>query len=298
MNFFDKLFMDGDWCIAIRKNQWQWPFNYDEPFHKFYGSEGYWYADPMIVTHEGNYYLFCEAFNKKKKLGEIAVSVYDGKQWGKPRVIISNNYHMSYPCVFKTDDGYYMIPESQEVNRLELYKSDDFPYKWNRIKVLLENTRMADPTVWEHDGIFYMAGYTRELLYKLEIYQYDTKKIELKYLTTIEYDKNIGRPAGFFIKQNDNYIRPTQDCSLLYGRTLLWHELRFNNDTILEELIGTMDNTKIIVDNYNGVDRIHTFTRAGGFEVIDYCVNHFDLFKRFKIIWRQYLKKNRDNKKK
>ncbi len=293
MSLFDKLFMSSDWHIAIRKCQWQWPLNYDVPFHEFKGKQGYWYADPMLLFYDNKYYLFCEAFNNKKQIGEIAVSLFDGNQWQEPRVIISNNYHMSYPCVFRVAGSFYMIPESQEANRLEMYKAEEFPYKWRKINNLLENTRIADPTVWEYDGKMYLAGYTEKNPYKLNFYQLDVLNKAIKYFFTVNYEKNIGRPAGYLIKQSDSYLRPVQDCQQLYGRSILWNELRITEDNITEVIVGATDNSRIKIGYIEGVDRIHTFSRAGEFEVIDYCINHFDLFKRFKILWRQYKKKER-----
>ena len=296
MNLFSKLFIDSDWRIAIRKNQWQWPFNYDVPFEEFKGLKGYWYADPMIITIGDRYYLFCEAFNKKKQLGEIAVSAYNGNEWEVPKIIISNNYHMSYPCVFVVGEDVFMIPESQESKCLELYKADEFPYKWIKVKDLLEDVRIADPTVWENDGVYYLAGYNGKSPYKLTIYQFVPEKGEINYLSSLEYDKNIGRPAGYLIKQSKTYLRPAQDCSIIYGQSLLWYEWRCLNDIINESGVGATDNTKIVVNSHKGVDRIHTFTRAGDFEVIDYCINHFDLFKRLKILLRKQKRGKREKR--
>lgn len=294
MSLFNKLFVAGTWSIAFRREEWKWPFDYAIAFETLNGDKGYWYADPMIISESNTLYLFCEAFSLKKQLGEIAVFSYDGEKWSKPQVIISNNYHMSYPCVFKQKGRYYMIPETQEVKALELYECSIFPYKWEKRGALLEGVTIADPTVFEKEGSLYVIGQSgnksqRKIhLYSLDI---DENKVELIYQK--ECGADVCRPAGYLISKEDAFIRPTQDCRDTYGKSVIWNYFSLTDGGFSEKPIGSIENSRIIIGNHMGVDRIHTFSRAGNIEVIDYSINRFDLFKRFRILWRQYKRQKR-----
>lgn len=295
MSFFNKLFVSGTWNIAYRREEWKWPVDLKTPFETIQGDKGYWYADPMIVSENYKFYLFCEAFNFKNQLGEIAVFSFDGEKWSKPRVIISNNYHMSYPCVFGYKGKYYMIPETQEAMTLDIYECIDFPYKWEKRETLLEGVILADSTVFEKEGSLYVIGqsgnksHRKVLLYLLDIDEYKVKLICKK-----ECEKDVGRSAGYLISKEDGFIRPTQDSRYTYGMSVIWNYLSISEKCFDEKAIGSIDNSQVIVGIHKGVDRIHTFSRAGDIEVIDYSINRIDIFKRFKILWRQFKRQKRN----
>lgn len=288
MTLFEKLFIGGDWHIATRINTQLWPINYDVPFSEVKGKRGYWYADPLLFEYRGNPYLFCEAFNKKRQAGEISVFTFNGNKWIGPQIIISPNYHVSYPCVFEYKDACYMIPESQEAKCLEIYRAEQFPYKWVKIKSLLANCVIADPTIVSHDDILYLLGYSGKNPYSLCIYQLDMDNLELRYLDIIEYEENTGRPAGRLFPYEKGFIRPSQDCRYMYGDSIIWNSVEMEHGKFKEKVIGSVDKGKIKVIGVNHLDRVHTFDRCGNLEVIDYNIHTFDLFKRVKILWRKY----------
>ena len=291
MTLFEKFFIDGSWHIAFRRSSWSWPIGYDIPFQEIKGEKGYWYADPLPFDFKGEVFLFCEAFNEKRQAGEIAIFTFDGQNWVKPQVVISENYHMSYPCVFSYGDDVYMIPESQEARIIELYKAVDFPYKWSKVKNLLNDVVLADPTVFKYNGTYYLACYKNIKPFTLQLYQLDMSSLALKLINELIYDSNTGRPAGRLIPFNDGLLRPSQDCRGMYGRSVIWNHITINGSAINESVILRTVNTEINIEDlpYEGVDRVHTFSVSeAGAEFIDYNIHSFSLFKRFKIIWRRY----------
>lgn len=92
---------------------------------------GVWYADPLLYTHEGKRWLFCEAFDMAAGRGEIAVCDFDADGLPTvPRVVLREDYHLSFPTVFAWEDGIYMIPESGANHSLNLYRCRSFPDEW------------------------------------------------------------------------------------------------------------------------------------------------------------------------
>lgn len=297
MNLYGKLFLSGNWRIGLRKGNQEWPIDYNKSFQTLIGEKGYWYADSLLFENDNKHYLFCEAFNKKEQKGEIAVSVLEDGNWSIPKVVISNNYHMSYPCVFKYGNDIFMIPESQENNTLELYKAISFPFDWEKVNNLLVGEKYADATVFDEDGQLYIIAYKSKkrcaIIFKLNIADCSVDPV-----TEIPYTDNIGRPAGTLIKVGDIFYRPSQDCRWTYGEKVLWNRFVTYKGGFKEILDGELDNKSVIIDGKRGVDKIHTFSRAGSYEAIDYYVYTFDLLKRLKIMWMHHKRDNRIRKRK
>lgn len=286
---YNKLFQEAVWKIAYRINTCHWPFEYSESFHTIPNTPKYWFADPLLIEYKGRLFVFCEAFNKKKNIGELAVMECVDGNWTNPKVVISNKYHMSYPFVFNYEGIYYMIPESAENNSLELYICHKFPYIWEKKCNLLENTKLADPTVIMKGKQIYLYAYTEKKgEYVGYLYNVDPIQGLCSLLHTKQYLANEGRPAGPVIPTSEYYIRSSQDSRIMYGQSIIWNKFRIVDEQIEETGIDVIINEKIIVDQKTGVDRIHTFSYAGNMEFIDYCEFKFDLLKRLKILKRKW----------
>ena len=118
-------------------------------FRKLTSPEGVFWADPFVVADNNNYYFFVEEFIYKKDKAHISVLKVqnDGSVAGSER-IIERSYHMSYPFIFKIDSTYFMIPETCKNRTIELYKCEEFPYKWKFEKNLMENLLAVDTTIF------------------------------------------------------------------------------------------------------------------------------------------------------
>ena len=86
-------------------------------------------ADPFIVGD----WIFCELWDKK---GYIGVSKIQEVLDFKP--VLIEDYHLSFPSVFKYNNEWFMIPESYQDNHIKLYKSTSFPYKWDFVKNIFD----------------------------------------------------------------------------------------------------------------------------------------------------------------
>lgn len=291
MSLFRKLFMSGSWQMAFRVKDNHWLFDYDQPFVPIPNHKNYWYADPLLFEDDGRVFLFCEAFNIKEQKGELAVLEWKNGTWTKSEIIITNQYHMSYPNVFKDGMKYYMIPESAECGSLELYVAEDFPYVWKKECNIIENANLADPTFFEFEGNLYLyawdetGGKFKGCIYKLDLFN---KRCSL--VTEYHYQDNVARPAGYFIKNNDEMLRPAQNSKNMYGEGILWYKVKLGKDGFSEEIVDVLDVKKVKIGKYNGEKRIHTFSSCNKLEVIDFCQFKFDFFKRFKILKREWMR--------
>jgi hypothetical protein len=296
---YRKLFLAGDWQMAYRINANHWPFNYDIPFIPLPNNSKYWYADPLLFETEGKIYLFCEAFNNKEQKGELAVMEWRGDTWSAPKVIISQNYHMSYPCVFKHKEKYYMIPESAECGSLELYVADSFPFCWRKEYDLLPGANLADPTVFELNGLHYLYVWDETNgSFVGRVFLINLEERQCKEVYNHQFVNNSGRPAGTFFRSGEKVLRPSQDSVGMYGKGINWIGVQFDGDSISERLDSKLEVNRVTISGVKGEKRIHTFSTCSKIEIIDYCEFKFDLFKRFKIIKRKRMlaQRNKINK--
>ncbi len=285
MSLIRKLFYDGEWNIAIRKYKDGSLFSYEGSFKAIPHHKKYWFADPLVYNYKGVSYLFCEAFDRPNYCGIIGYFVIDENGGvGEFKELIKENYHLSFPCVFERNGKVYMLPESGENEELHLYEAKDFPNKWEKVATFKPES-FADPTVFIHDNKVMVFIYSEKAPYVGRIYELDMDKYLLNLVETVNYEENVGRPAGYFFKRNGELYRPTQNSRELYGKSLCFNKIN-SVEPFKEECVLEFDNSKVIVNNKAGVDRIHTYSCDDKFECIDYNNFHFDLFKRFKIMKR------------
>tara|TARA_R110000850_G_scaffold80947_2_gene174031 strand:- start:22522 stop:23451 length:930 start_codon:yes stop_codon:yes gene_type:complete len=170
------------------------------------------FADPFLVAQKGKLFLFYEAIVNKK--GEIWSAEIIGNKLKEVQSAIIEPFHLSYPNVFEDNGDFYMIPESSEDKTVRLYKSLEFPLKWELKKVLHSGSRFVDTNFLKIENIYYW--FTFDL---------DLNLTRLFYSDTIssEWIEHKGSPivsnrnAGNFIFSNNEIFRPVQISKRHYG---------------------------------------------------------------------------------
>lgn len=252
---FARYFKGGDWIVLYRKKN-------SEEFLRLKGKKNYWYADPFLFEYDGEIFLFTEAFCIKSQIGKIAVSkMYDGI-FSAPEVIIENAYHMSYPCVFSTNNKVYMIPETGEGKRLDLYEFTEFPYKVKKT-TLVVGVEWADCTVCFFREEPFLVAYderdNRSMLYRI-----DLEKGKLSFVSDRKHEEKHFRPAGNMFEHGGKLYRPTQNCEKTYGGSLRFNEVL---DFLSLNEIGIKEMYPEDIDTR--YSKLHTYNETDGYEVID-----------------------------
>lgn len=236
--------------------------------------DGYWFADPHIVTHQGRDWLFLEEFDKLRGKGHIScVEMGAAGPRAKPQVVLDLPYHLSYPHVFEHGGEMFMIPESGFNNTIELFRAVEFPFRWERVRVLHRGPAF-DTVVCQRDGRFWfftslVEGATRIatqfLLFSSERIDGDW---EMHPCSPLTFDSRWARSAGPLFVEQGRLIRPAQDCSVEYGGALCFREVtaldaaNYSENTIGQLLPGIWPNTI----------GVHTYGRTARIEVIDRLV--------------------------
>jgi hypothetical protein len=74
----------------------------------------------------------------------------------KPKTIIENDYHMSYPFIIEEDGKLYLIPETAANNSVDIYECIEFPYNWRFKQTLMKGIQALDSTILKHDNKYWL----------------------------------------------------------------------------------------------------------------------------------------------
>ncbi len=246
-------------------------------YNTIHPAHGLFWADPFIIADESKYYVFVEEFIYKTNKAHLSVLQLDSD--GKlldSRKILERPYHLSYPFVFKIDGIYYMIPETNQNKTIELYKCSEFPYKWKFEKYIMENISATDTTLFHYENrwwLFTTIDQTRGISScSTELFLfYSDDPLQGNWVShpqnPIVSDESRARCAGRLFIHNGKICRPSQDCSIRYGRGLnINHVTKLNeqeyNEVLIEEIkpdwdsklkgLHTINNDKgmVIIDTY------------------------------------------------
>jgi len=195
-------------------------------------------ADPFLIFDNSNYYMFFEVFNLESHQGDIGLAVSnDGFNWSYSKIVLDESFHLSYPCVFKWEDEYYLIPETYQKNSVRLYKADDFPYTWSFVKTLLDGRDFVDNTIFEYNETWWLftSNTNSDVLY---LY-YSSKPLgpwlgHPKNPIIVD-DPNFARPGGNVIVFDNLIVRFCQDDYPYYGNQVWAFEITKLTKTEYEE---------------------------------------------------------------
>ncbi|MGL5616054.1 MAG: glucosamine inositolphosphorylceramide transferase family protein [Sarcina sp.] len=211
-------------------------------------------ADPFLFKKDNIYYIFFEIYDNMSDKGVIGYSYSEDKlNWKYGKVVLEEEYHLSYPYIFEEDGEIYMIPEGGAGGSVKLYKTKNFPEDWEVQSVLIDKPYW-DPSYVKKDGVHYMflldndfsgnSDYTR--LY----YSDSLKKGWKEHPCSPILSKNthITRPGGRVIKNNGKFFRYVQDCYDYYGENVREFEIiELTKETYKEKevrIILNKDNKK------------------------------------------------------
>lgn len=268
------VFQDSwSWFILMKKNPQPLPFSAAGLTPVIPPRDRFW-ADPFLVSEGGRTLLFVEEFIYRNSKGHISVLELDDKfRVVGTEKLLEMPYHLSYPFVFEHQHVWYMIPETSGNKTIELYRCDRFPDKWSFVMNLMEEVDAVDSTLFFHEGKWWLftaisewPGFTdyKELFlfYSDDLF---TTKWKPHPCNPVVTDVQTARPAGRIFRQNGKIIRPSQDCSIRYGRAV-----NLNQITILNENSYAEKALLNIEANWDkDLKGVHTFNLDKDMTVVD-----------------------------
>lgn len=242
----------------------------------------FWYADPILVSYQGNTYLLMESFDMRTQLGSIAYAQFDeAGKLSKPRIIIQEKYHMSFPMVFFWNEDLYMIPETCGNRSLNLYKCEGDIEKWTLVKSFPVAEELVDTVVVacreDHVELISSAVHeTHKRKFKWQKFRIvkDREDYRLEADTAFNACDNYGfgyRMAGSLVTEQGISILPTQESTDVdYGVNLYLNDFSQGNISNLPVLKKvTVDN--ILLPDVKQKEQIgvHSYALSDKLEVVD-----------------------------
>ena len=231
------------------------------------------FADCFYVENQGRHFIFFEEVDDQHPVGFLSVlEVFKDGRSTEPQTILKLDYHLSYPCVFKVENDWYMIPESSANKTVELWKCTDFPTQWEKHSNLLEGIEAVDTTPFYHDGMWYLFTSTRRNCKKFG------DRLDLFFTEDIlnpnwqEHPQNPVckgqqqfRMAGKPFMYQNKWVRPSQDSLKRYGGNIELKEIIKLSPTEYQEQL-----LEVILPHWNSQDDgCHTINNEDNFVVLD-----------------------------
>ena len=189
------------------------------------------WADPFLYKHNNQLYVFFENYPYKTKRGKISVGKIAEMPDGEYSVIdvqdvLDCEYHLSYPQIIEEDGEIFLMPETHQNKRLEIYRCTQFPYKWELYATSFEGEEIVDTTYFRDEKgdrwLLLNKGWTHDA--ELHIYKIDSLKLKdiiAHKLNPVLIDCRKGRNGGAIFKYENGYYRPSQiNTHGIYGRGL------------------------------------------------------------------------------
>lgn len=249
MSKLNTLFYKPQWILMYRLSKSEKVSQSFYRFEKLFPPRDRFWADPFVIFKDDLYYIFFEELLYNNNKGHISYFTIDNAgNVTAPVKVLEKEYHLSYPFVFENNGEYYMIPETEANQTIELYKSTDFPFKWEFQNTLMENVFAVDTTIHFFDDKFWMFCNIKENegasnLDELFIFYADdirSKNWKPHAMNPVVSNVKRARPAGKIFEYHGQLYRPSQNSSKHYGRGMHIGKIITLNE--LEYVEETMQN--------------------------------------------------------
>ncbi len=276
-----EAFVPVQWVIVYKKQG-------DSAWRKIIPDSKVFQADSFIIFENNKYYVFYEELKFKDDHGYLMVAELDveNARLRNQKVILHKKFHLSYPCVFKEENTYYMIPESGDANSIDLYECTQFPFEWKKKKTLVADIQAVDTTPLKTEKGWYL--FTTEIVKgapcndELFIYKSDDlfeKPFEKLYDMPVVSDVSNARMAGSFFRKNGDILRVAQDCGKRYGHKVNINKVIQIEGGYKEELIETIEPDFLMAG-------FHTYNQSKDIIIGDMEIIRLDFYSLKRYTWR------------
>jgi hypothetical protein len=232
-------------------------------------------ADPFLFQHEGECYLFYEAYADGDAKAHISVGRFNGDKVEPLGVALDCDHHLSYPFIFRDGEDIFMMPEAHQSRRIEIWRCVDFPLKWELYSTALEGLSAADSILTQYAGKWWLFTNVSDFhAYEdhcSELYVFEVDGPKLNHVTPhkrnpVVMGSTVARNAGRIFERNGRLFRPSQrNAHGIYGYGLNIMEIeKLDLENYKETCIRT-----IAPDFKSGLLGCHHFDAAGGRYVVD-----------------------------
>jgi hypothetical protein len=269
---FNDLFKPEDWNVGISKMSVNSRLAEGEFSNIHWLPQppaGRYYADPFAFAIGKELHIVFEDYDYKSRKGKISGIVFSDGKFGEISTLIREDFHLSYPYIFKYENDVYCVPESADAGEIRLYKYSLKQNKFQFQKVLLEDFQGVDPTIFSYNKKWWLfATYKKQSNSALYVFYADN--FDGPYLphgnNPVKTDIRNSRPGGSPFIEQGSLMRPAQDCSVTYGGRIAMNKIiELTEKIFMEETIkyiGPIKNSSY----HNG---FHTLSASADYTIFD-----------------------------
>ncbi len=228
-------------------------------------------ADPFGVVRDDRIQILCESFGYRSGKGHICALAYSNRRFTtQPEPAIELPVHLSYPFLVEEAGQIYCIPEACGAGEVALFRAVDFPRKWSKVAVLVEHFGGVDPTVFRHDGRWWLMCTEKGRDADVKLWIWHASDLLGPWAAharnPVKTDVRTARPGGVPFVHEGVLYRPAQDCSKRYGwRIVIQRVTTLTPSEFAEEPVAVLEAS---ADSPFPLGR-HTLTAVGEVILID-----------------------------
>jgi O-antigen/teichoic acid export membrane protein len=231
-------------------------------------------ADPMLVEHKDQLYIFFEEMLHSSNVGYIKVGrvvLDDSPRMTDVKSVCFNpplNNHVSFPHVLKRGADYFLLPENSATANTQIYKATNFPTQWTLYRALLDELPGVDPILFNHNGLewlFVADGTLGNVDNNLRLFYASCvdEKFEEHPSSPIALGLGGSRMAGPIIVKDSKVFRLGQSSIVDYGAGILVFEITELTITRYQEKLV---NDWAIHTNDANMLGFHTYSNSEAFD--------------------------------
>jgi hypothetical protein len=262
------------WQIAYQFGAEDAPLDVERLRYLVPPPDRYW-ADPCALEHDNRYFVLFEEARFGEERGRImVVEVHEDAKPGPVSAVLERPYHLSYPFLFHHDGALFMLPETAANGRIEAYRCEKPPWRWQPHAVLLENVRAFDATLWQAGDRWWLFASVgapgTDGNDELHLYSSPSPFGPWRPhpRNPVVADARRARSAGPLFRRAGALYRPSQDCTPFYGRCIVINRVDVLDDKDYRETPVARIEPGWRAD----VRRVHTLGGSGRLRVIDCSV--------------------------
>jgi hypothetical protein len=265
------------WGIEVRYGSWR---DISKTISKRISApRGKFWADPFLRHHHGKTYCFVEEYKYATKRAHISVLEISENKVDFLGIALEEDFHLSFPFLFQFKDNIYMCPEASQSQQIRLYRSVEFPLKWELCSIAIDKISAADSMFFEHEKKWWLlttvdSTTLSDHCSELCLFYADSpleKKWTAHPMNPICIDPHGGRNAGLIIENGKIYRAAQNQGFDQYGEGLALHEIVELNESKYSE-VKVKDFALKKTANTLGCHHIST---TGKITVVDYLTRKF-----------------------
>lgn len=238
---------------------------------------GHFAADPFGLERNGILHVFFEDYDQRRGRGVICHRTVepDGAVSGLESVL-DPGVHASYPFLVEHEGVVFMLPETATAGALVLYEAVDFPYGWRPAATLLPAIPAVDASVIKHADRWWMFVTRADRGHNHNLFVFHAPDLFGPWTphetNPVKTDARAARSGGTPFVSGGRLYRPSQDCSVHYGRRVVVNRVDVLTPSAFAERPVRS------VESWAGSpypDGLHTISSVGDRTLIDGNVRHF-----------------------